>query len=347
GSIGTGFIGTPTAVYNVDKSSSSITFNAKIPFDLEYFVIDKNTYSTETLANMFNYKRMPDDVTDITINTISKSSVHQGENKDIALVGVLKSDKYLAIRAKADSTTKYTPTIISIATIDDGVKGADTPSISFGSTSGMVQISIQASADAAGKTFEYYYTNTEPKTTANYNTIFKGNGPSGSVTITSSDTGSLKTFEAGKWLDMAEYKYLVFRVVSSTGESMTPGYVTLPTIYRANASITASQSIQGQLNVSPCDTEKYTVYWFYSKTQLTVTKANFSTSYNSNSYCRGFKNVEAASAGAEQYIQTDFSQPTGTNATQYKYIYVCLKDAAGKYYQPVELKVPGTYTVGG
>ena len=346
GTIGTGFVGTPTAAYDVDKKSASITFNAKIPFDLEYFVIDKNTYSTETLANMFNYKRMPDDVTDITISSISKSSIDQGENKGVAITGVLKGDKYLAIRAK-DATVKYTPTVISIATIDDGIKGGETPSISFASTSGTVEISIQASADAAGKTFEYYYTNTKPETTANYNTIFKGNGPSGSVTITSSDTSSLKTFEAGKWLDMAEYKYLVYRVVSSTGESMTPGYVTLPIIYRANANIIADQSIQGQLNVSPCDTEKYTVYWFYTKTQLTVTKANFSSSYNSNSYCRGYKNIEAASANAEQNIQTDFSQPTGTNATTYKYIYVCLKDAAGKYYQPVELKVPGTYTVGG
>lgn len=348
GTIGTGFVGTPTASYDVDKTAASITFNAKIPFDLEYFVVDKNTYSTETLANMFNYKRWPDDVTDITVNSISKSSIDQGENKNVSITGVLKGDKYLAVRAK-DANVKYTPTIISIVTVDDGIRGGDTPSVSFASTNGMVEISIRASVDAAGKTFEYYYTNTKPETTANYNSIFRGNGPAGSVTITSSDTSSVKTFEAGKWLDMAEYKYLAFRVVDSAGESMTPGYVTLPIIYRANASINADQSIQGQLNVSPCDTEKYTVYWFYSKTQLTVTKANFASTYSSsaNNYCRGYKNIEAASAGSEQNIQTDFSQPTGANATTYKYIYVCLKDANNKYYQPVELKVPGTYTIGG
>ncbi len=341
-SIGTGFIGTPAASYDVDTSSATITFNAKIPFDLEYFVVDKNTYSTETLANMFNYKRMPDDVTEITVKLINKTDVDQGENKNIAISGVNKGDKYLAIRAK-DTTIKYTPTIISISTVDDGIKGGSLPKIEFFSTGGTIEIHITASDDAAGKTFKYYYTNTKPETTANYNTIFNGNGPSGSVAITKAD--NVISFEAGEWLNMAEYKYLAYRVVDSTGNSMTPGYKELPLNYRANATITADQESGGaKLNVAPCDTEKYTVYWFYSKTQLTVTKANFASSYgsSSNSYCRNYKNIEAAAANEAQEIVTDFSQPTGTNPAVYKYIYVCLKDANGKYYQPIELKVPGT-----
>lgn len=343
GAIGTGFVGTPVASYDVDTGKATVSFNAKVPFELEYFVIDKNTYSTETLANMFNYKRMPDDVTDITVNSILKSAVKQGGNDNVAITGVLKGDKYLAIRAK-DVTIKYTPTIITIANVDDGIKGGATPFIYFNSTNGMIEIDITPSADAAGKTFEYYYTNTKPETTANYNSIFNGSGPSGAVTVTK--TNSSISFEAGKWLDMAQYKYFVYRVVDSAGESMTPGYKELPLNYRANAKITADQNLQGQLNVAPYDTAKYTVYWFYSKTQLSVTISNFESTYKStaNNYCRNYKAIEASKANENQTIQTDFSQPTGTNATQYKYIYVCLKDANGKYYQPVELKVPGTYT---
>ncbi|MBQ8208304.1 MAG: S-layer homology domain-containing protein [Clostridia bacterium] len=341
GAVGNGFVGTPTASYDVDKANATLTFNAKVPFDLQYFVVEKNTYSTDSLAHMFDTGR-DNDNKDIAINTIYKKDVDQGENK-ISLTTIAKADKYIALRAK-DTNIKYTPIIISISTVDDGIKGGDVPSISFFSSDGNIHITINASTDALGDTFEYYYTKIKPETTANYNTIFKGSDPSGSYKITSND--SSLTFEAGRWLDMADYVYLAYRVVDNSGNSMTPGYVTLPIDYRANAHIIHDSNEQGKILVAPVDTAKYTVYWFYSPTKLNLTNDNYASTYSNYSYRynRNYKNIEAEVANDQdnpEVIITDFTQPAD-GKTVYKYIYVCLKDANNKYYQPVELVVPGT-----
>ncbi len=335
GSVGTGLVGTPTASYDVDENQATLTFNAKVPFDLEYFVIDKNTYSTDTLAHMFDTGRFSDN-TDIDMKKMFKESVKQGENKT-NMTGILASDKYIAIRAK-DTNIKYTPVIIALSIVDDGITGGGEPNVTLDSVDGAVKITITAANSAVGKTFEYYYTTTEPETVADYNKIFNGNGVSGEYKI-NSNSASL-TFEAGKWLDMVDYGYLAYRVVDNAGNSLTPGYVTLPVKYRANANIIHDGSSQGKILVTPFDSAKYTVYWFYSTTQLTLTNDNYASNYSStaNRYNRNYKEVESV---AQQAIITDFVQPSD-GKTEYKYIYVCLKDASGKYYQPVELKVPGT-----
>ena len=335
GSVGTGLVGTPTASYDVDKAQATLTFNAKVPFDLEYFVIDKNTYSTDTLAHMFDTGRFSDN-TDINMSKMFKDNVKQGENK-INMTGILPSDKYIAIRAK-DINVKYTPVIISLSIVDDGITGGDEPNVTLDSVDGAVKITITAASSAVGKTFEYYYTTTKPETVADYNKIFNANGVSGKFHVNSNSASH--TFEAGRWIDMVDYVYLAYRVVDNAGNSLTPGYVTIPVKYRANANIIHDGSAQGKILVTPFDDAKYTVFWFYSTTQLTLTNDNYASSYSStaNRYNRNYKDVESK---AQQTIITDFVQPADGKTT-YKYVYVCLKDATGKYYQPVELKVPGT-----
>lgn len=333
---GTGFVGTPTASYDVDSATATLNFNAKVSFTLEYMILPKKNISTQSLTYMFESRgRDLDDIDEdgntndeFKIYTYNSTIVHGANSGTID--GVNKGDKYIALRAQKDSI-KYTPLIIDISNIDDGIKKDSIIYVS--SKNGVVKIELTASTDAIGKTFEYYYTKTEPKTTAAYNTIFKGSDPSGSVPITD---GNMIVFEAGNWLDMADYVYLAYRVVDNAGNSMTPGYVTLPIECRANAHIAPDSTSKGVIHVTPKDTEKYVAYWFFSTTELNLTNDNFLSSYNSaKTGYKGIKNIESSAADMDvEDIQTDFKQPDD-GKTVYKYVYVCLKDANGKYYQPI------------
>ncbi|MBR3967493.1 MAG: S-layer homology domain-containing protein [Clostridia bacterium] len=358
GTIGTCIQGEPVVVYDVDAGTALITLNAKVPFTLQYFPIDENIYSMELLAVMFNSGRMPDGETPLNIGKLDSGSsttnkVVAGKNENLDLnenkTVVAETSKYLAIRAVSENgATNYNPMVVAIKTIDDGIVGGATPDISFASDDGKIEITINASKNAEGKIFKFWYTNTEPKTEAQYNAIFKETKNSGSWPIGSILTST--SFEAGKWIDLADYKYLVYKVVDSTGKSMTPGYKTIPVKFRANADIKADGTTLSLIHVKPCDTEKYTVYWFYSTTEVAVTRSNFNSKYSSvaNAYKGSKTDVKVSSANNEDFpIVTNFAQPEGTNAVKYKYIYVCLYDTTlKKFYQPVELKVPGTYTIG-
>ena len=337
--IGNGFVGTPTIEYLYDDGNAVMNFNVKAPHSIQYFTLseaDYKKFSQETIDYMFSTDKA-------NILTISENEVKQGENKIVLSSEVTAKTEYIAIRA-VDGTTAYSSLVVKVSMVDDGIIAnvAGKPDITFESANGDVSITINPNVNAVGKTFKFYYTATEPKTTSDYNSIFSKSTVYGEYSI---KTTGAQPFSAGKWSQMLTYKYLAFKVVDAKGDSMTYGYVNLDPLYLAGANIVRDGTSNSKLLISPVEAGTYKVYWFYSTEKLDIgTYSAFNTAYGKAA--TGYKNskeVTAEKAHDSCPVVTDFVQPEASKP-QYKYVYVMLQTKSGTTtinYCPVEKALAG------
>ena len=341
--IGHGFNGTPTVEFDTDNKITTLNLTATAMYDIQYFATD--TYFSESaLVSEFTHL-----VNDPNLKVISKTDVVV-KNNDYDLK-ISTEHKYIAVRARYNNDVMFSPVLITVDTVDDGLKprtdglGSDAW-IDFSYSGVYDEITIKANPNTYGGTFQYCYSKTEPKTANDYKNLF-GNAslPSGSKELDQASTGAEKTyiFSTVRSASVVDYVYLVYRVIDANGVSMDPGYVEIPIAHRRRAVITASSD--SEIVVQPSDKQVYTVKWVYTTTQITnLTPATLNSKYNStSSKYKGNESIQAKNDGEQIRVATSFAQPND-GKTVYKYVYIMLVDASGNNYIPIELKVPGTYT---
>ncbi len=344
--IGNGFTGTPAVEFDTDTSTTSLILNANAKYDIQYFETN-SYYSGDALVNEFTHRK-----TNNGLSYIRSAEVSIGTNS--YNLNLSSQYKYIAIRASYGSDVLFTPVLITVKTIDDGLKPltntlGSKADIKFGYSGVNDSVTIVSNPNTYGGVFNYYYSKTEPKSEDDYNKIFSDTTIlSGSIELNQSSTGTSKiSFNTIRSSSIVDCGYLVYRVIDVNGKSMTPGYVVIPDSHRQRATVSATSPTELTLTFGDGEEQKFTVKWFYSTEQIKdITSSSFSTNYYNASYYYSStvrysgleNNVQGTSKGTYK-ITTKFQQATGSSPV-YKYIYVMLTDASNKDYMPIEIAVP-------
>ncbi len=362
--IGNGFNETPTAIYDADTGITQLTISSTAQYQIQYFPTD-SAFELSQLVSEFNWRAKDGKnignigVTDPNQVSIGTKNYNLLEDYDYKIT---RQYKYIAVRAIYNSDVEFTPVLIPVKLIDDGLKpsasqklGDCTADVYFEYSDVYDSVRISVTNGNYGGRFEYFYSKTEPKTQAQYDAIF-GNAslPQGSIELDQQDTGSFKTytFNTVRSSSVVDYGYLVYRIIDTSGKAKTPGFVTIPEIHRTRISKVVTTSLPTQFTVefNPGESQIFTIKWFFSDKQLTDVSTKFDSYYssaqrksdhNNNNKLANNETKVQGSVTDPKSVTTGFTLPQTTSSTTiYKYLYVVLVDALNVKYIPVEVEVP-------
>lgn len=341
--IGTGFIGTPRVEYDYDKQETTLYINASARYEIKYFVLQE-TELNEDLVDKF------DDLHGTSgLKTISKSDISIGEKAytlDITVTNPEDEPKYIAILADYGNHINFTPVLIEVKRIDDGIKKDTNLRLEYDGD--YDKITIVINENAVDGIFEYYYTNTKPDTTAKFNSIFSASA-TGTISLnkaqSDANSGTFE-FNAGRSKNLINYDYIVYRIKDKTGKYLTPGYHSIGEAHGARATITRDNN-SNSIKIQVKDSEVYTAYWIYSINKIDIKSTNFKNKWDITAVkLRGsqadIKKPNDPQNPSLDYVIIDSTIPNDN--VVYKYVYIALKDIDGNFYRVVEkeLLVPTT-----
>ena len=356
--IGNGFKGTPVVEYDVDTGITTLKLNANSKYEIQYF--PTNTYYTgDALVSEFRHNEADQNIGSIGVDKVVVGAKDYNLKDDYNLK-ITKQYSYVAIRAKYNNDVMFSPVIVPVNVIDDGLVPesealGSKAAITFSYSDVYDHVRISANPNTYGGTFQYFYSKTEPKSAANYNTIFNNATlPSGSIDLNTPNTGAAKLYEFNtvRSSSVVDYGYFVYRIIDANGKSMTAGYVEIGLAHRQRATVNSSSAIQFNLKFRDGESLSYTVKWFYSETQIKDLKiSDFDSKYNiagrKNTASEKFNGTEKDVKGSvlkDATISTGFVQQYKDEKPVYNYMYIVLVDASGNKFQPIEFVVPGTPT---
>lgn len=251
----------------------------------------------------------------------SSMSVRADENGTISLsASSLNNYPYVIIAMQNSKGQYYTPVIVSAG--DNGF--TDEPAIT---TLGTIAYKTNTNG-----TMYYYYTDDDKLPTPNeVVSNYKREAGYGVEKVYKNTSATLKYD-----LDLAEkYEYMVFCIEDSNRELLTP-YL-LQVHMETGFSVDPYVSAANEVSFKPQSSG--TVYWYFSKTNTSVSSKEFMSSYNSTSSAKSGK----VSVTRNSYGSFTFD---ASYAQSYPYIVVMLTDTDGDSFQPVVIDIKDTTNTG-